>query len=1703
MSNTDNFNFKLSPQKRVLLNLLLAEQEDLDPSFFPLLPVSRESHLLLSFAQQRLWFLNQLEPNSSAYNIPDAYSLTGILNITALEQSLNQILHRHEVLRTTFPSLDGQPSQAITPSIALTLQIIDLGEHPEIEKDAIAQQIVTREAQQPFNLAQEPLFRVKLLRLTEAEYVLLLNMHHIISDGWSFNIFFQELTALYTAFSNGQTSPLPELPIQYTDFAHWQREWLQGEVLESQLSYWKQQLGGSLPTLQLPTDYPRPPVQTYPGVYQTLELSPDLTKALKTLSQQEGATLFMTLLAAFQTLLSRYSGKEDIIVGTPIAGRNQVETEGLIGFFVNSLAIRTNLSGNPSFRQLLSQVREVALGAYDHQDLPLEKLIEELNPERDLSRSPLFQVMFAFQNTPSQPWELPGLTITPLEVHSGTSKFDLTLELRETSEGIKGGIEYNTDLFKPATITRMLGHFQVLLEGIVANPEQCLSDLPLLTSAEQHQLLVEWNNSQTDYPNNTCIHQLFEAQVERTPDAIAVVFENQQLTYRELNCRANQLAHYLQNLGVKPEVLVGICLERSPLMLVALLGILKAGGAYVPLDPDYPAERLAFMLEDTQLPVLLTQQSLVEKLLTNQAQIVCLEADWDKINCQNEDNPTCNATADNLAYVIYTSGSTGKPKSVAVPHQAVTRLLFNTNYIQLEPDDKIAQVSSTSFDAATFEIWGALLHGGKLVLIPKDVLLSPQDFARQLREQEISVLFLTTALFNQLASTVPQSFKNLRYLLFGGEAVDPRWVKEILKKAPPQRLLHVYGPTESTTFSSWYLVQEVPEDAKTLPIGRPISNTQIYILDRHLQPVPIGVPGELYIGGDGLARGYLNRPELTEEKFITNPFSRSGGAGEQGSRGRKEDESSHRERLYKTGDLVRYLPDGNIEFLGRIDNQVKIRGFRIELGEIEAVLSQHPSVAQTVVIDREDVPGDKRLVAYVVPNDQTHLPLATLFQAPTIAELSAFIEPNHQNNNYRHQIETKSWSFLVCMQTGSSKNAVFLVPGGDGGVNNIISLGRLVRFLGQEQPVYALQTRGLEGKQKPHTKVEAMAADYIKEIQTLQPEGPYLLFGECIGGIVAFEMAQQLQAQGEEVALLALLDTVAPSESHLQDFYERRKLATRFLEQLSNNLQLKPTNQILHHFYEEQKAIELLYHNIPEQVAHNHYARSKHFEALVSYKPQRYVGRITLFVNEDDYHKNPTLGWDNLANGGLEIQELPGGHNSILEEPNVQVLAEKLKVCLDKAEANISGNYQPDSHQKTTVVATETTQPINNPKLVLSAAEVSKIQNQLRDFLKQKLPDYMIPSAFVLLETLPLTPYGKIDRRALPAPDQTRLEPEGTFVDPRDELESQLTKIWEKVLGIKAIGVRDNFFDLGGHSLLAVKLFAQIEKAFDKKLPLTTLFQAPTVEQLAKVLRHQGGTSPWYSLVPIQPGGSRPPLFGIHHVYFRDLVRYLGQEQPVYALHYGMAEPTDRALSLPKIEDLAAHYIQEMRTLQPEGPYFLMGLSFGGLVAYEMAQQLVAQGQQVAFLALFDSYIEVRGKLLPLPQRLSNLLRLSPAEWLERIKKRMEMKLIRLRYGDQYLPHIYNPDPITQISKAYTPKAYSGRVTFFKAMDKFSVSYSIESPEEGWRKFVDGELEIYEIPGSHIGILEEPNVQVTAKKLTVCLDNAQTKSEQVSQGKTQ
>jgi len=927
--------------------------------------------LPLSYAQQRLWFLDQLEPNSALYNIPLALRLNGVLHQVALSQSLQEIITRHEALRTNFITVDGKAIQIIHEELDWKLSVVDLKDLSTNEIEITAQQIVQKQTIEPFDLANESLIRTTLIMLSETEHILLVCMHHIVSDAWSIGVFVQELTALYNAYAQGQSSPLAPLAIQYADFALWQRDWLQGDVLQKQLTYWQQQLKDAPDLLVLPTDRPRPAVQTFNGAHIEFALSVELTAKLTKLSQQQGVTLFMTLLAAFNTLLHRYTGTEDILVGTPSANRDRSEIEGLIGFFVNTLVMRTDVSGNPSFSELLTRVREVAMEAYTHQHLPFEMLVEALQPQRDLSHTPLFQVMFILQNAPTSELELTGLSVSSLPIETATAKFDLTLAMQNTATGLAGAWEYNTDLFDPSTIERMTGHFLTLLEAIVAHPNQQIAQLPILSASEQQQLLVEWNNTQTEYPQDKCIHQLFEEQVEHTPNAVAVVYENQQLTYHQLNSRANQLAHYLQSLGVGADVLVGICVERSLEMVVGVLAILKAGGAYVPVDPEYPTERLSFMLEDAQVQVLLTQQHLVKKLPPHQAQLVCLDTDSQLFTDWSQDNLNPRVQGHNLGYLIYTSGSTGQPKGVAMIQSALCNLIhWQIQSTTIFGGVKTLQFAPVSFDVSFQEMFSTWCSGGTLLLISEEVRREPLALLRLLQQQAVARLFVPFVGLQQLAEVAVSSQSlnsHLREIVTAGEQLQMTpAIRNWLSQLTNCTLHNHYGPSESHVVTSFTLSGSAASWPLLPPIGRPIANTQIYILDRYLQPVPVGVPGELYIGGAALARGYLHRRDLTQQKFIPNPFDEKGNS-----------------RLYKTGDLARYLADGNIEYLGRIDNQVKIRGFRIELGEIEAVLSQHFGIKDTVVIAREHVAGDKQLVAYVVPHQE---------EVPTISDLRLFLK---------------------------------------------------------------------------------------------------------------------------------------------------------------------------------------------------------------------------------------------------------------------------------------------------------------------------------------------------------------------------------------------------------------------------------------------------------------------------------------------------------------------------------------------------------------------------------------------------------------------------------------------------------------------------------------------------------------------------------------
>ena len=925
---TDEILFNLKDNKAQIIRIL--QQHTIDEKKIDF--VERGKYAPLSFAQERLWFMDQYDHNAS-YNMPGAIRLFGGLNIEILENALLAIVSRHEVLRTNFVTINDEPKQVVHENPSCNLEIVNLSHLSKEDADKQILGYIHEESQKPFDLVNESLIRFILYTIKEEESVLFLNHHHIISDGWSSSILINEMTLLYDAFNNNKPSPLKELPIQYADYAIWQKEYLEGELLQKQADYWKSKLEG-VGIIELPTDKVRPKEQTFNGNRLPIHLNKDIIDKLNQLSRKNDATLFMTLLSVFKILLQKYTGQADICVGSPISNRTREEVEGLIGLFVNTLSLRSDVNPELSFNDFLGKVKATTLEAYENQDIPFEKVVDVVEPERNLSYSPLFQVMMVLQNNPVGDLKFSGLNIETLEFESAISKFDITLDFIETANGLYGNIEYNTDLFESGTIERMAKHFVVLVEQITENSQKQIKDVEILTSAEKHQLLVDWNDTKVDYPKEKCIHQLFEEQVEKTPDNVAVVFEEEKLTYRQLNDKSNQLAHYLQKRGVKPESLVGICVERSLEMIVGLLGILKAGGAYVPIDPTYPKDRISYMLEDADSEIVLTQEHL--DLPKTNSEIIYLDTDWDKIENEPKENVKSEVKSDNLAYVIYTSGSTGRPKGVMIEHGNVNAFL-HWSYKEFENSefDKMLFVTSICFDLSIFEMFFTLTTG-KILEVLDNGLSIPEHLDS---DHRLMVNTVPSVVDSLLSSNVDLS--SVSVLNIAGEPIPLNYLGKLLGSVGEIR--NLYGPSEDTTYST---VFRIDSESKVL-IGRPISNTQVYILSTDDLLQPIGVVGELCLGGAGLARGYLNNPELTSEKFISHPFKDG-------------------ERLYKTGDLGRYLPDGNIEFLGRVDDQVKIRGFRIELGEIESVVRGYSYFSSCVVLVKELSIGHKELVGYVV-----------------------------------------------------------------------------------------------------------------------------------------------------------------------------------------------------------------------------------------------------------------------------------------------------------------------------------------------------------------------------------------------------------------------------------------------------------------------------------------------------------------------------------------------------------------------------------------------------------------------------------------------------------------------------------------------------------------------------------------------------------------
>lgn len=1334
---------ELADRKSELIDFIQGSNVDNISTNDLIMPIERERDLPVSFAQARQWFFDRLEGASATYNIPVALQLFGTLKISALEMAVVEIIRRHEILRTHFELVNDAPIQVINPHIAIDLPVIDLQQLLETEQSEKVKQIAIDESQQYFNLAVAPLVRVKLLQLSQTSHVLLITMHHIISDGWSMGVFIHELSELYIAFGDGKISPLPELTIQYADFAAWQKQWLTGDVLAQQIDYWKQLLIGAPPLLEFPTDRPRPSTQTYTGGFVEFSLEQRLSEQLTSLSQQSGTTLFMTMLAAFAVLLTRYSSQDDIVIGSPIANRNLCEIEPLIGFFVNTLVLRTKVENNPTFLEFLELVKQLTLDAQEHQDLPFEKLVEELQPARSLSYSPLFQVMFELDNTPTSNLELPELQIVPLELENINAKFDLTLSIQASDSGLVCGWEYKTDLFDRTSIDRLAINFQTLLQSIVTNPHQPVSQLPLLNPIEQQQIIELWNQTQSEYPlaaqSEWCFPQLFEQQVSLTPDAIAVSDGDRNLTYQALNDRANRWARHLVELGVDAETIVALVADRNLDFLTAILAVFKAGGAYLPLNPHHPAERIQQVLSQSKAPLILTSNSwtsMLEPIVSSLTNSHLLN--FSQLNAPEYSgaNLPIRCTPDNLAYVIYTSGSTGKPKGAMLEQRGMLNHLYAKIVdLNLSPRSIVAQTAAQTFDISIWQFLVPLLVGGKVEIVSTEIAADPARLLALVARQQISILeivpSLLRAILHQIELDTPPTL-SLKWLLLTGETLPPQLCRQWLEYYPHIPLMNAYGPTECADDVTHYPIYTAPApEILNLPIGRPIANTQLYILDRQLQPVPIGVPGELYVGGAGVGRGYLDAPALTQAAFIPNPF--------------------HPElspRLYKTGDRARYLPDGNVEFLGRIDFQVKIRGFRIELGEIEAILSQHPQIQAVTVIDREDKPGNQYLAAYIV----------------STAELT-------------------------------------------------------------------------------------------------------------------------------------------PSD--------------------------------------------------------------------------------------------------------------------------------------------------------------------------------------LRDFLKQQLPDYMVPGAFIFLEQIPLTPNGKVDRKALPIPD---LSANNTFIPPSDALELQLVQIWEQVLQITPIGIRDNFFDLGGHSLLAVSLMARIQHQFDKQLSLATLFQGATIEQLAQSIRSTTPIDPFSAtLMPLQQGdNSHRPLFFVHPgggtvLSYLELARHLNPAQPVYGLE---SLDLDRSQRLhTNVEEMAAYYIQVMKTLQADGPYQIGGWSFGGLVAFEIAQQLRSQGDEVATVVLLDTSPFTEFEELNEADDVDFIAELLARKNGAILGLPPELDLVQA----QRLLQVFRGHILA--ANDYQPQSYSGTVDLFLA-EAGIASDSLESIA-AWQKLVPQGVNFHWIPGDHHTMVTKPNVAILAEKLQLCLEQLQ------------
>ncbi len=1305
--------------------------------------------LITSFSQESLWFLDQLVPGNPTYNISDMLILNGQLDVATLEKAINVLVQRQEILRTHFISIDGQPAPVITKTLLIPLTLIKALDLPENEQLIQINKFAADEVVQPFNLQSGPLLRTQLVQVSPIKHVLIVVIHHIISDGWSIAVFFQELSAIYTQLQTNETTQvLPVLPVQFADYAIWQRRIMQGEQLETQLIYWKEKLHNLTP-LNFPLDRIRPVQRSFRGKRLPIKFSPEFSKNMQIFSLCEEKTLFMVLLAGMMSTLARYTNQTDISIGTAIANRHIPELDNIIGFFVNTLVLRTDLEGNPTFHEVLNRIKETTLDAYTHQTVPFELVVQSLHPRRTVNRNPFFDVMLFLQNVNPAKLQISGIQAEFMEIEQRTSEFDFVFDLTETPDGLQGFCEYDTDLFEDASMARFITHFQNFLFQAINKPDEHIEIFSLLSESERNQLLVEWNQTSHLHIGPETLSSLFEAQVRQTPDQVAVICKAESLSYSVLNERANQLAAHLIALGVKKETIIGVCLDRSLELLVTIFGVLKAGAVYLPLDPAYPSERLKFMLSDSQAPWLVTDASLNKIFSDFPGQIINLgeiPPTPDPLG-----NPLCEINGNNACYMIYTSGSTGRPKGVIGLHNAtINRLTWMWEAYPFEYGEICCQKTSLSFVDSIWEIFGPLLKGIPLIIIPEAESKDTRLFVNELAKNHVSRLVLVPSLLRLMLETytnLDQLLPTLHFWVSSGEALSIDLAEEFLKRMPGRTLLNLYGSSEVAADSTYY---EVKKSDKRIGIGRPICNTETYILDDHMQPVPIGVTGEIYIGGAGLARGYWKNPEMTRERFLPHPF-----------------DTTPNTRVYKTGDLGRYWPDGNIEYLGRADFQVKIRGYRVELGEIQNVIAEYPGVKQTLVITSSSVES-QRIIAYIV----------------------------------------------------------------------------------------------------------------------------------------------------------------------------------------------------LHPF--------------------------------------------------------------------------------------------------------------------TTVT-----------------------QAELHRFVKERLPDYMLPGAWVFLNEFPLTPSGKINQLVLPAPDQDLLEHKLTYHAPNDELELRLVKLWEHLLEISPIGIDDNFFEIGGHSMLVVRLITQLERELGKPLSLALIFHAPTISLMASVLRKDGWRPTWSSLVPIRTTGTLPPLFCVHAdggaFFYTRFSSFLSPQQPFYGLQARGLDGIDPPFT--NVKDMASHYISEIRTIQHKGPYLISGFSMGGVVIYEMAQQLLVAGEQslIIFLdAPSPDYPEIIGTTSL--EKIKRLFSMELSPMINRLLHRLDQR--RRWLTDELLCKffLFFDRPLSpslrihrirnlnhQISDEYQPKPLNGQAVILRASQQ--PAGAKPDPTLGWSQYIQGRISEYIIPGDHESIFVEPHVRELANKLQTSIDD--------------